>query len=68
MSQAASPTRLLTVDEVAEFFRVPPATLYSQRYRGVNPGALGIRIGRHLRFRAQDIDQWLEERSSEIRR
>jgi predicted DNA-binding transcriptional regulator AlpA len=68
MPQSSSPTKLLTLDEVAEFFRIPPATLYSQRYRGVNPGALGIRIGRHLRFRSQDIDQWLVERSSGVRR
>ena len=67
MPRTANPTKLLTVHEVAEFFRIPPATLYSQRYRGANPGALGIRVGRHIRFRSQDIDQWLDQRSSEVR-
>jgi excisionase family DNA binding protein len=68
MPKSISPVILLTADEVAEFFRIPRATLYSQRYRGVKPGALGIRVGRHLRFRMQDIDHWLEERSSGVHR
>ena len=51
--------RLLTPDDVAELLGVPRATLYSWRYRGAGPPA--IRVGRHLRYRWSDLDQWLDD-------
>lgn len=54
--------RLLTLRETAEYLRLTPGALYTQRYRGEKPGALGIRVGRKLVFRPSDIDQFLEER------
>jgi excisionase family DNA binding protein len=50
--------RLATVDEVAEYLGVPPATLYQWRYRGVGPRA--SRVGRHLRYRWSDIEKYLD--------
>ena len=54
--------RLLTLRETAEYLRLTPGALYTQRYRGEKPGALGIRVGRKLLFRPSDIDQFLDER------
>lgn len=54
--------RLLTLKETAEFLRLTPGALYTQRYRGEEPGALGIRVGRKILFRPSDIDQFLDER------
>ncbi len=51
---------LLTVEEVANFLRVPVATLYAWRHKHVGPPAL--RIGRHLRYRVSDVHRWLRQR------
>jgi hypothetical protein len=59
------PERLLTLKETAEYLRLSPGALYTQRYRGEKPGALGIRVGRRLLFRPSDIDQFLDERLEE---
>ena len=52
--------RLLTVAELADYLGVPVATLYQWRYRGEGPP--GFRVGRHLRYRWSDIQQWIETR------
>ena len=49
-----------TVNELAEWLQVPPGTVYQWRYRGTGP--VGHRIGRHLRFRREDVEAWLEQR------
>ncbi len=49
---------LLTLGEAARLLRVSEKTLYSQRYRGEAPGALGIRVGRYVRFYVEDLEEW----------
>ncbi|MGH9167369.1 MAG: helix-turn-helix domain-containing protein [Acidimicrobiia bacterium] len=49
--------RLLTVKELADYLGVPVATIYAWRYRGEGPP--GFRVGRHLRFRQGDVEQWI---------
>jgi excisionase family DNA binding protein len=51
--------RLSTTEEVASYLGVPKATLYAWRTRGIGPRA--VRIGRHLRFRAQDVEEYVDE-------
>jgi excisionase family DNA binding protein len=53
--------KLLKPAEVAAFLGVPKATLYAWRYRREGPPA--VRVGRHLRYRRRDLDQWLEAHS-----
>jgi excisionase family DNA binding protein len=53
--------RLLTIDEVAAFLDVPVATV--RTWRANKTGPRGFRIGRHVRYRREDIDEWLELRS-----
>jgi excisionase family DNA binding protein len=48
---------LATPTEVADYLRVPLRTLYRWRYAGDGPPA--FRIGRHLRFRWTDVEEWL---------
>ncbi|MGI8792398.1 MAG: helix-turn-helix transcriptional regulator [Acidimicrobiales bacterium] len=48
----------MTTDEVASYLGIPVSTLYQWRYRGTAPRA--IRVGRHTRYRARDIDAWVE--------
>ena len=57
--------RLLTVDEVAELLQLPKRSIYSQRARGVEPGALGIAVGRYVRFRALDLDRYIEAQATQ---
>ena len=59
------PERLLTLKEAGDYLRLTPGALYSQRYRGEKPGALGIRIGRKILYRPTDIDRFLDERLGE---
>lgn len=57
--------RLLDIDEVAAYLRIPKNTLYKWRVKGEGPRA--IRFGKHLRFRRRDVEAWLDahyERSS----
>ncbi len=51
-------SRLLTTEEVARILVVPITTLYSWRYKGTGPKA--YRVGKHLRYRMEDVVSWLE--------
>lgn len=53
---------LLTIDDVAEYFGLPVATLYQWRYRGIGPKS--AKIGRHLRYRPEDVEAYFEAQSS----
>lgn len=50
---------LLTLEQVAAFLQVPMKTIYAQRTRDDLPGSLGIRVGRHVRFRPEDLERWI---------
>jgi excisionase family DNA binding protein len=54
---------LLTVDELAAYLKVPVATIYAWRHRSVGPE--GIRVGRYIRFRAEDVETWLSDQQTE---
>ena len=58
--------RLLTVGELADLLQIPPKTIYTWRYKGIGPPA--VPIGRYLRFRAEDVAVWLEDRAEGSRR
>jgi excisionase family DNA binding protein len=51
----AKPDRWMTPEEVAERLRVPRATLYAWRYKNIGPAA--VRLGRHLRYRVEAVEQ-----------
>lgn len=48
---------LLTTEDLAEYVKVPVATVYQWNYRKTGPAP--IRVGRHLRFRKSAVDAWL---------
>ncbi len=52
--------RLLTVDDLAEYLGVPVATIYAWRYHRQGPP--GFRVGKHLRYRWTDIEEWISDR------
>ncbi|MGA9596968.1 MAG: helix-turn-helix domain-containing protein [Acidimicrobiia bacterium] len=51
--------RLLTVQDLANHLGVPVATIYAWRYR--HEGPPGFRVGRHVRFRRSDVQQWISQ-------
>ncbi len=53
---------LLTVAEVAGYLGVPIKTLYAWRYHRQGPPAL--RVGRHVRYRRSDLEEWVRRRIS----
>ena len=56
-STAYSPT-LLSPSDLASFLGVPLPTIY--RWRTHHQGPPGFRIGRHVRYRLEDVHEWLE--------
>ena len=49
---------LWSVDDVAEYLRVPVQTLYSWRAKGAGPKAR--RVGKYLRYRPEDVIAWFD--------
>ena len=61
--QVSGADRLLSVDDLAAYLDVPVKTIYAWRHRSTGPR--GFRVGRHLRFRWADVEEWLAELASE---
>ena len=58
---------LLTIDELAEVLKVPKSWCYS-RTREIGPGTIPrIKVGKYLRFKMEDVMNWLEKQQSEGR-
>ena len=57
----AVPSRLLTVQELADLLQVPAKTIYAWRYKRIGPPA--VPMGKYLRFRAEDVAAWLDARA-----
>lgn len=50
------PRDVLTLNEVAEYLRIPRSTAYKLAQEGKIPGQ---KVGRHWRFHRTVVDQWL---------
>ena len=57
---------LLSAQDLAEFLDVPVATIYAWRYRRQGPP--GLRVGKHLRYRRADVDEWIDRRIEDSKR
>ncbi|MBT4188039.1 MAG: helix-turn-helix domain-containing protein [Gemmatimonadales bacterium] len=45
--------RLLAPDEVTELLQIPKTTLYRWKYERIGPPI--VKVGRHLRYRPEDL-------------
>ena len=61
-----SVAKLLKPDDVADLLGIPIATIYVWRTRGRGPRAL--KVGKHLRYRAADVESWLESQADGVTR
>jgi len=55
------PESIMTIEEVADYLKIPKSTVYKLAQEGKIPCQ---KVGRHWRFRHETIDQWLDEKSS----
>jgi excisionase family DNA binding protein len=51
--------RLWTIDEVSAYLKIPKETLYQWRCKGYGPR--GARMGKYVRYRAEDVEAWVNE-------
>jgi excisionase family DNA binding protein len=49
----------MTPDEVASLVRVPRSSVYEYARRSHDP-LPSIKVGRHVRFRAGEVEEWLD--------
>jgi excisionase family DNA binding protein len=49
--------KLWTIEDLANYLGVPVQTIYQWRTKGYGP--VGVRIGRHVRYRPEDVQRWL---------
>lgn len=61
-SKTVAVPRLWTTTELSEYTGIPIPTIYKWRLRGEGPR--GVRVGKFLRFREDDVVAWLEELSA----
>jgi excisionase family DNA binding protein len=54
--------RLWTLDGLAAFLQIPKDTIRTWSKRGDGPK--GCKVGRHVRFKASDVEAWLESRDT----
>lgn len=47
---------LATPEEVSDYYRVPLRTLEAWRYRQTGPA--WRKVGRHVRYRWEDVEHW----------
>ncbi len=53
--------RLLSLQELAGYLGVPVTTCYQWRHKGAGPR--GIRVGRYIRYRPDDVEKWLDRQT-----
>lgn len=53
---------LMSTRSLAEYLDVSVETIHYWNSQGGGPKS--YKVGRHLRFRRSDVDQWLEERAN----
>jgi len=57
------PESIMTIEEVADYLKIPKSTVYKLAQEGKIPCQ---KVGRHWRFRKDTIDKWLDESSGGI--
>ena len=53
--------KLMSLTDVSEMLGIPVHTLYRWRYMGDGP--VGYRVGRHVRYRREALEAWLEQQA-----
>lgn len=54
-------TEFLTVEEVAEYLRLPLSTVYKLAQDNKIPG---FKVGKHWRFRRETFEKWIQQQET----
>jgi excisionase family DNA binding protein len=54
--------KLLTIDDLADYLGIPKNTLYQWRTKGYGP--TGVRVGKYVRYRPEDVDTWIDQQGA----
>lgn len=57
---SVQPDPLMSTQDLAEYLGVPVGTVHV--WRRDRNGPIGHRVGRHVRYRRDDVDEWLAGR------
>lgn len=60
-AEVGSIERLLSIDDLAELLGVPVWTV--RRWRAHGTGPKGIRVGKYVRYRPEDVRAWLAQQA-----
>lgn len=52
-------TAFISPAGLAAYLGLPLPTIYTWRHKGDGPP--GVKLGRHVRYRLSDVDQWIED-------
>lgn len=57
-------SKLWGIEELAEFLGVPVQTVYQWRTKGYGP--IGRRIGKYVKFRPEDVYNWVNQQPGPV--
>jgi excisionase family DNA binding protein len=63
--QLAFGSTFLDIDQVAAMMRVPKSFIYRRTAKGHDDPIPNYRLGRHLRFKLEDVEAWIENHRNE---
>lgn len=52
-------SKLMTITDLSDYLGIPVNTLYQWRSKGYGPR--GVRMGKYVRYRPQDVETWLSD-------
>ena len=53
--------KMISPTELADMLNVSVRTVYTWKSNGTGPRA--IKVGKHIRYRTSDVEQWLEDQA-----
>jgi excisionase family DNA binding protein len=60
-SASNKPLEIMTLEDLANYLKIPKSTLYKLVQQGKIPSQ---KVGRHWRFRKETVDRWLDRNDS----
>jgi len=55
---------LMSLEGVADYLGVPVRTVYA--WRATSKGPRGFRVGKYVRYKAVDVEAWLERQADAV--
>ena len=62
--EAGMSSEWLSSEDLSNEFRIPLPSVRRWRYTGLGPP--GVKLGRHVRYRREDVDRWIEQRKDPV--